>query len=284
MLIRLCLTSFLVLASTSWRTSLPSRATTTAFTKACLRRVGVCPPKFFSSHEDETAKEIWSQSYLPNDYVAVESMMVNALRQSLQWQRTSRMSLDVLTPGLNPKLEEKAILLQDLLFDLILSIIPVINSHFTTIKLVFQSAGDAAGFQKYCALNRVVIPPSITLTDMGSKNRMDKSMDCVVYIAAKNSVGDPVVNDIQEVCEKFTQATFVFLNCDLSQKVTVGLQERAIRDGFRESIQPVFYFRNIVEMLRPSLIPIETGAVMFRPNQGWSVYIVNEEDIQGPGM
>ena len=65
--------------------------------------------------------------------------------------------------------------------------------------------GDAAGFQKYCTITRTSISSSITLTDISRALINDDHIDCVIYIAAKNNVGDPVINLIQDICETNTK-------------------------------------------------------------------------------
>jgi hypothetical protein len=42
----------------------------------------------------------------------------------------------VLTPGLNPRLEQKAIMLQDYLFDLVSVVVDVLAPRFTSVKVV----------------------------------------------------------------------------------------------------------------------------------------------------
>jgi hypothetical protein len=65
--------------------------------------------------------------------------------------------------------------------------------------------GDAAGFQKYCTITRTSISSSITLTDISRALINDDRIDCVIFIAAKNNVGDPVINLIQDICETNTK-------------------------------------------------------------------------------
>ena len=71
----------------------------------------------------------------------------------------------------------------------------------------------------------------------------------------------------------------------LFDHVATGSQTRNIRDGFRESIKPLFYFRNIVEVARPSLTPYERGALYYNraERDAWGIYTVDDSDILGPG-
>ena len=114
--------------------------------------------------------------------------------------------------------------------------------------------GDAAGFQKHCSRYQIEIPDSIIPTDVGI-DRLDASVDCVVFIAAKNNVGDPVINEIRLIHSTFPKLFCLFLNCDLSDKVlSGGMKSKGERDGFRNAIEPSFYFRNLVSISRPTLV------------------------------
>jgi hypothetical protein len=75
-----------------------------------------------------------------------------------------RLSIDILTPGLNPKLEQKAILLQEYLFDLLISVISVLSLKFSQVRLLFPSIGDAASFQKYHRKIKGDVPTNIILS------------------------------------------------------------------------------------------------------------------------
>lgn len=240
--------------------------------------------------------EFWSKKIIPSDFQGIEENMLDALELKLEQiekstSPTHKLSVDLLTPGLNPKLEQKAILFQEYLFDLVASLVPLLSRKFTQTALGFTSSGDAAGFQKHCNRNRIEISPNIELSDIVQLLR-DKSSssfpDCMVFIAARNNVGDPVLQRIMEItttCENMKQrCAFLFLNCDLSDKVTSGMQERSRRDQYRNSIVPAFYFRNIVYMQRPSLIPIERAALLYDPLNTWRLCIADCDVIgDGPG-
>jgi hypothetical protein len=107
--------------------------------------------------------------------------------------------------------------------------------------------------------------------------------DCAVFITAKNNIGDPVIRTIQTICETYPQLTAIFLNCDLSDRVTAGMQEKRIRDAFRASIHPVYYFRNLVRISRPSMTPYELGVLRYMPTRGWETYVTDDNDIKAMG-
>jgi len=246
----------------------------------------------------------WGSSRLiPANYDQVESLaaasLIEALTSSSNSTENKLFSIDVLTPGLNPKLEQKASLQQELLFSLALSLLPSLFSYFCVnvafnedadnseeiIQYVFSSAGDAAGFGKYCRQSRVkfLYPVKLTAIESAvSSLASSTTARCAVFINAKNNVGDPVIREVQKICEENSKITFIFLNCDLSEKVA-SMRDRLIREKFRTSIKPVFYFRNLVEIVRPSLTPFEIGAILFTPRNAWQVFAVNEGDIVGPG-
>ena len=91
-----------------------------------------------------------SRSYMspPSTYSKVEKDCLNSINKFLKSEpQTKRFSVDVLTPGLNPKLEQKAILLQEYLFALVYEISLILSIQFSSIKLCFPSIGDAASYQ-----------------------------------------------------------------------------------------------------------------------------------------
>jgi hypothetical protein len=228
----------------------------------------------------------WSTDAVPCSYPEVADLMASSVKEAIETSRTSSsklLSVDVLTPGLNPKLEQKAMLMQEYLFDLVASIIRVTESvGFRSVPLMFPSAGDAAGFQKYCGQVRFPIPDNVRLTDVGL-DRISPADDCVVFITAKNHIGDPVIREIQKITADNPDRICLFLNCDLSDRVTSGISDRKTRDAYRSNIQPAFYFRNIVQIIRPSLIPLELGAMLYRPSTKWEILAINEKQIVGPG-
>lgn len=174
---------------------------------------------------DSSSSNKWRNDILPYDYQSVENLMNNMLQEALYKKNNQqRISIDLLTPGLNSRLEQKAMLFQEYLFDVVISMFPTIQLIYSNIRLCFQSMGDAAGFQKYCNINQINIPDNIILTDIDINRITSNAIDCIVFIAAKNNVGSPVINMIQDICETYLKPTYIFLNCDLSPKVTTGLQ------------------------------------------------------------
>jgi len=99
---------------------------------------------------------LWSNNILPSSYRAVENNMLDSLRLSIFNYKNSNkvnnyddnqlsvnkyLSIDVLTPGLNSKLEQKAMLFQENLFDILISMMSILLLSFENIHFAFQSIG-----------------------------------------------------------------------------------------------------------------------------------------------
>ena len=236
--------------------------------------------------------EVWENlDVVPPSYDAAKTMLLNSLYSGIQDGKEanaiegSMASIDLLTPGLNPKLEQKVILSTELMFDVVQSMLPVLSSSFSTTFLMFQSMGDAAGFVKYMKQTQGDLPRNVVATELNSRYfTKEVAIECVVFIKASNNVGDPVLREVRHIVENTSpKSAYFYLNCDLSDKVTTGSTSKNERDDFRSRITPLFYFRNIVSVSRPSLLPREKGALLFTPSKGWTLYRVNDKDIFGSG-
>lgn len=129
-------------------------------------------------------------SSVPSGLREATDSLKASLSQSLSLTPPKRLlSLDLLTPGLNPKLENKAVLYQEYLFDVVTNIIPVLKDEhdmgrFRSAKFMFSSTGEAAGFQKYCYKMGISLPDYLGLTDTDGR-RVSETDDCIVFIAAR---------------------------------------------------------------------------------------------------
>lgn len=132
-----------------------------------------------------------------------------------------RYSIDLLTPGLNPKLEQKAIMRMEYTFGLLIALMESLSSKHETTLFMFQSMGDAAGFQKYCSQVGVVIPDNVALTELDSRYMScDVAISCALIIKARNHVGDPVLDRMREICDDISPSTlYLFFNCDWTDRV-----------------------------------------------------------------
>ena len=241
-------------------------------------------------------------SRVPVDRQGVLNDMIATLRACIEdngdkydedsniMERNSRklMRVDVLTPGLNPKLEQKAMLTQDVLFDLVLSMLPILMSKHKKMKIMFPSMGDAAAFLSYTASqiqksNRrefqsiyTELNERIILTDLRGggldpiNTRVDEDDKFALIVNAKNLVGDNCLKTIQDITERFPSLNVLLLNCDIGDKVSSGgMTERTKRDGYRKQYKQIYYFRNIVTIQRPVLMPYELGAIICRAKSAY---------------
>ena len=143
-----------------------------------------------SSAQDENGVQSVTTARIPSGLQTAVKLMKSSLSESLSQLPTKKLlSIDLLTPGLNPRLENKAIMYQEYLFDVATSIIPIIIAQhdagkFRFAKFMFSSSGQAAGFQKYCYQMQIAIPDYINLTDLDGR-RISDDDDCLVFVAAK---------------------------------------------------------------------------------------------------
>jgi hypothetical protein len=186
------------------------------------------------------------------------------------------------TPGLNDKIEQAAIVSKELLFQLARVVMPSLLGQFGSVKLMFPSSGDAAGFQAYCRRQGISIPEAVVLTDI-SLDRVSADDTCLVLIGARNNVGDPVLRTVKSITDTYASAVCILLNCDFSDRVTTGMTDRTMRDTYRATFKPLFYFRNLVAIMRPSQIPLERGVLIYTPSDSWSLFAVDDSRIEGPG-
>ena len=236
------------------------------------------------SFAEPSPRSSWDKGIVPADYTSAFRLLEECVYEGIVDASSNGqlLAVDMLLPGLNPKLEQKAILRTEYLFKLVASLMPILSSQFSETLLAFQSIGDAAGFQKYAFQTNTAIPASIVVGDV-STERVTQNTECVLFIASKNHVGDPVLKTIQSIVTSRPDLIGIFLNCDLSDKVTTGMTTRSERDAFRSRIRPLFHLRNIVTIARPSLTPIEVGALTYTKKAGWRIFAVNQDDIVGPG-
>ena len=157
---------------------------------SCIRS-RKCPSirrMFMSSTSDEEKQT--NIKVVPSGLQEAAALMKSSLSESLSQSPSSKLlSLDLLTPGLNPKLENKAILMKEYLYDIATAIIPAITAQhksgkFRTAKFMFSSIGEAAGFQKYCYQMEIQVPSFLEFTDLDGR-RISDDDDCIVFVAAR---------------------------------------------------------------------------------------------------
>jgi hypothetical protein len=103
--------------------------------RSAIKLTGIRPlsTSLQSSSSSSSNAIDWSYDLVPRSYNAVEADMTNAVYELLSSseyndkQTYKLYSIDLLTPGLNPKLEQKAMLLQEYLFSLVVALFPVLS-------------------------------------------------------------------------------------------------------------------------------------------------------------
>ena len=126
---------------------------------------------------------------------------------------------------------------------------------------MFPSVGDAAGFEKFCRQIQFKLSNNVACTGVSDNYPFPMQNDdsgmtsqtiqqqshvnvnivqhnlycsylcpgavmkgCVVFVNAKNNVGDPVIDTIKRIVENNSHMTNVLLNCDLSDKASCRYQ------------------------------------------------------------
>ena len=105
---------------------------------------------------------------------------------------------------------------------------------------MFPSTGDAAGFLKFCRQTNSILPESLTVSGLDIRS-LNPDAECVVFVNAKNNVGDPVIRDVQNICERNNKITYLIfgvvankpsvrasriestISCDLSSTLLVDI-------------------------------------------------------------
>ena len=85
---------------------------------------------------------------------------------------------------------------------MVITLFPILSRRYETVRLLFQSSGDAAGFQKYCLDERQHIPECILL-DMLEGGRVRETDECAVFVATRNNVGDPMIDVAMQIRQDF---------------------------------------------------------------------------------
>eukprot|EP00611_Tribonema_gayanum_P012978 TRINITY_DN2371_c0_g1_i3.p1 TRINITY_DN2371_c0_g1~~TRINITY_DN2371_c0_g1_i3.p1 ORF type:complete len:476 (-),score=134.93 TRINITY_DN2371_c0_g1_i3:2020-3408(-) len=193
-----------------------------------------------------------------------------------------RLKVDIFVPGLNPKLEGSAPYNAGLLLAFVKSLLPALDAC-ANIKLLFSSAGDAAMAQKTFGDMGWRLPEGTRFASL-SPGSVTAEDGAIVIVNPRNSVGDPVILDVEKVALKAPQATIVLVNPDLGEKVALGIIERDRRSALLASFRQAYYFRNLFYMRRPDMVPVERGCLVCQWGRGWSVYVTdpNAENM-GPG-
>ena len=95
--------------------------------------------------------------------------------------------------------------------------------------------------------------------------------DCVLVVRPRNSVGDPVIEDVMTCAEAAggVGASVVLLNPDLGMKVALGIHQKDRWAAFVRSFAPAYHFSNWCSYERPSCRQIERGLVRYTHTGQW---------------
>mmetsp|Transcript_7575 Transcript_7575/g.11341 ORF Transcript_7575/g.11341 Transcript_7575/m.11341 type:complete len:521 (+) Transcript_7575:59-1621(+) len=240
----------------------------------------VSPPSFINrvSCKSTIEKDTFS---MPNSLDEISNQALNNLYNSFQ-DNLKRLKVDILVPGLNPKLENSAPYNTGLLLAFLHSLLSAFK-QFKSVKVLFSSAGDAGLALK-------------TFSDMKwekhnsefgflSENIAESNgTEAIIIVKPINSVGDPVILEVEKISTTLPKATIVLMNSDLEEKVALGIIERDRRTNFLKTFKQAYYFRNLVVITRPSMVPIEKGGIVYMHNHGWGVFSFDiRKSNYGPG-
>lgn len=215
---------------------------------------------------------------VPNDVPSLVTLAADAYAAA---GRPARARLTALIPGLNPALEETFPYSDRLLCDVALALARA-TANRRRVRLLFKSAGTAAAASQYYAKGSQEGPLGEDIS-LASFNKRDSSRDGTplvssgelgIFVNPKNSIGDPVILDVQHVVDTApADASWILFNHDFTaDRNALGLAEQTRRTAFVESFCEVFYFRSVFVFVRPQLIPLEKGVLLRAYPDPYTVY------------
>lgn len=202
-----------------------------------------------------------------------------------------RAAVNLLTPGLNPALEDTYPYSESALCDAAaLLALAAVRAYPAAphVALLFKSAGNAASARAYYTSPASPAPSSfaealaagdISIGSFAGRDaarpRPDAAAPCppravVVVVNPVSARGDPVVADVRALVEAGEAAApdtaptaHVLLNPDFDADVSaLGMRDRAERDSFLKSFESSYYLRTLASIARPSLLATERGALL----------------------
>ncbi|CAM9109817.1 unnamed protein product, partial [Phaeothamnion confervicola] len=210
----------------------------------------------------------------PSSIGGVAGQALDSVRRAVK-AGEKRLQVDILLPGLNPKLENSAPYSPALLLSLLREVLSAFDDC-ASVKVLFSSAGDAAMAQK--AYSDAAWPLNTNVRFGGCiRTAVGPADDAVLIVSPRNSVGDPVILEVEAVVAAAPHAAVLLFNPDLGEKVALGIRERDRRNSFLGTFRQVFYFRNLFFLRRPDLVPLEKGALMRRYDEDWSVWVTDDD-------
>ena len=190
----------------------------------------------------------------------------------------ARFLVECLPPGLNPELEMTCPYDPSRELAVVQALLNAIPRR--VIRVACPSAGDAAMAARaldiegcsFCGLSSA---PGAGKDPAGVVKRVFGKApdvpDCVLVVRPRNSVGDPVIEDVMTCAEAAggVGASVVLLNPDLGMKVALGIHQKDRWAAFVRSFAPAYHFSNWCSYERPSCRQIERGLVRYTHTGQW---------------
>lgn len=186
--------------------------------------------------------------------------------------------VECLPPGLNPELEGTCPYDPSRELAVVQALLHAIPRR--VIRVACPSAGDAAMAARaldiegcsFCGLSSAPgagkDPAGLVTRVFGSA---PETPECVLIVRPRNSVGDPVIEDVMTCVEAAggVGASVVLLNPDLSEKVALGIHTKDRWASFVRSFRPAYHFSNWCAYERPSGRQVERGLVRYTHERQW---------------
>ena len=190
----------------------------------------------------------------------------------------ARFLVECLPPGLNPELEMTCPYDPSRELAVVQALLNAIPRR--VIRVACPSAGDAAMAARaldiegcsFCGLSSA---PGAGKDPAGVVKRVFGKApdvpDCVLVVRPRNSVGDPVIEDVMTAAEAAggVGASVVLLNPDLGMKVALGIHQKDRWAAFVRSFAPAYHFSNWCAFERPSCRQIERGLIRYTHSGQW---------------
>lgn len=216
---------------------------------------------------------------------------VSQAEAALAARTPRRAAVNLLTPGLNPALEDTFPYSESTLCDAAaLLALAAARSYPTAphVALLFKSAGNAASARSYYTSPGSPAPPDIasalaagdvSIESFAGRDAArpgsDVAAPCppravVVIVNPVSARGDPVVADVRSLVEAGEAAAadiaptaHILLNPDFDADMSaLGVRDRAARDALLASFDDAYYLRTLASIARPSLLATERGALL----------------------
>lgn len=192
------------------------------------------------------------------------------------------MRVRALVPGLNVNLEDTFPYNERLLLMLVLSLARTasVTANAERVNLRFKSAGTAASALKTYGGEELPVNIHVGVYD----DPEDTEGDVNIIINPVAARGNPVLAEIERSVNRAPDQIWILLNPDFSaDRSALGMRDQSRRKEFIDKFADVFYFRNLFIISRPTLVPVEKGAMMFCYGEKWSTYSLIDGEYKQAG-